>query len=93
MKAIVKHRQLILAVLVLLLGFLAGGCFWWWRPASDPATGTVTGRVIDEDGQALAGVQVTVAGTDAVFVTGEDGRFTATGITAGTRTTNAATKQ
>ncbi len=48
------------------------------------ATGTVAGRITDaENGQPIVAAQVTIAGTQIGRATGDDGRFSLTGIKAG----------
>src|SRR5262245_64262812 len=48
-------------------------------------TGTITGRVSDSgSGRSLQGAVVKAVGTTAVDVTDQDGRFTLTGLPAGT---------
>lgn len=52
-----------------------------------PAKGiiTLTGRVLNNAGSPLANARVSVDETDAVTVSGENGRFTLSGLPAGTR--------
>ncbi len=52
-----------------------------------PAAGnvTLTGRVLNNAGGPLGGARVSLDETDAVAVTGENGRFTLSGLPAGTR--------
>ena len=47
------------------------------------ATGRIVGTVTAEGGQPLSGAQVSVVGTRIGSVTGEDGRFTLSGVTPG----------
>lgn len=60
--------------------------------AQEPARGTerITGTVSTATGQPLADVQVTVLGTALGTVTGEDGRFTISGVPTGTAQVRAA---
>ena len=48
------------------------------------ATGRITGTVTGETGQPLVGVQVVVTGTRLGAITGDNGRYTITGVAAGT---------
>jgi hypothetical protein len=50
---------------------------------NDPPTGTIHGRVVDDLGEALAGAQIILVGTNRVAVTEDDGRYTATRISPG----------
>jgi outer membrane receptor for ferrienterochelin and colicin len=55
------------------------------RAASAQATGTITGRVTDADnGQPIAGAQLSLAGTSLGRAAGEDGRFSIPGVPVGT---------
>ena len=62
-----------LAALLLLPGSLAA-----------QATGRITGTVTGEGGLPLASVQVSIPATGIGAVTGTDGRYTITGVAAGT---------
>ncbi len=46
---------------------------------------TITGRVVDPDGQPVAGAMVAVDGTDSAVTAGPDGRFTVTRVPPGSR--------
>lgn len=50
------------------------------RSAESPATGKVTGRVVDEDGKPIPGVRVMVMGTNQVAVTAADGTYKITAL-------------
>ncbi len=51
------------------------------------ATGTIAGRVVDADnGQPIAAAQITISGTQFGRATGDDGRYSLSGIPAGTQT-------
>jgi outer membrane receptor for ferrienterochelin and colicin len=53
-------------------------------PAAAQATGTVSGRITDaENGQPIVAAQITIEGTTLGRATGDDGRFSITGVTAG----------
>ena len=69
-------------VLVILLAFTVG-------QATAQAVGTVAGSVTDPSGRPLAGAGVNVAGTTRSTQTGADGRYTITGVPAGSRTIRA----
>lgn len=72
----------------MLLGLLLTAAPAW----AQQTTGTVVGRVVDaETGQALAGVQVMVAGTDLSAATNVDGRYMLQRVPAGARTVQAQT--
>ena len=56
-------------------------------PLAAQSTGTIAGRVVDaENGQPIAAAQITITGTPFGRSSGDDGRFTLTGIPAGART-------
>ncbi|MCS6973132.1 MAG: TonB family protein [Cyclobacteriaceae bacterium] len=50
------------------------------RSAETSATGTVTGRVVDDDGKPIPGVRVMVMGTNQVAVTAADGTYNITAL-------------
>lgn len=60
-------------------------------PAQAQSAGTVTGTIVDESGAALPGanVQLTGPGVNKFAVTGNDGRYTFTGVPAGAYTVTA----
>ncbi|MDP2529828.1 MAG: TonB-dependent receptor [Candidatus Palauibacterales bacterium] len=69
-------------VLVALLLIAAG-------PRPGLAQGTVQGRVTDQDGKPLSGAQVTVKGTQLGALTNDAGRYSISGVPAGTYTVQA----
>ena len=54
------------------------------------ATGQITGTVTGDTGQPLSGASVSVVGTASGALTGQDGRYTISGVQAGERTVRAA---
>jgi len=56
------------------------------RAANETATGTVTGQVTDEDGNPIAGVTVTIPGTDITAMTDENGWYVLEGVPEGEHT-------
>jgi TonB-linked SusC/RagA family outer membrane protein len=69
---------------------LSALCMALFAPALQAQTGTVSGTVIDEQTrQPLADAQVVVVGTQLSAVTRADGRYSITGVPAGSRTVRA----
>ncbi|HEY8484360.1 MAG TPA: SusC/RagA family TonB-linked outer membrane protein [Longimicrobiales bacterium] len=54
------------------------------QPPATAAAGTIAGRVTDLQGEPLPGASVVVVGTQLGALTGENGRYTITGVPAGT---------
>lgn len=69
-------------VLVLLVALLLPA----HAALAQTGTGTVTGTVVDAQSRPVPDAAVSVAGTQRGAVTGADGRFTITGVPAGSRT-------
>ena len=53
-------------------------------PQAPAATGTITGKVVMDSGQAVHGALVLLLGSPRTATTGEDGTFTVTGVAPGT---------
>lgn len=78
------RRELSAGIWTMATTALLFACSGGGGGTTEPAVGSVAGTVTSA-GSGLAGVQVTVTGRPAV-VTGSDGRYTVTGVPAGTHT-------
>ena len=77
-----RHQLLFSRVGALALAFVLGVCS---APAGAQAqeTGTVTGTVVDQNGETLPGAQIVVVGTQRGSTTDANGQYTITGAPAG----------
>ncbi|MBA3558248.1 MAG: TonB-dependent receptor [Gemmatimonadaceae bacterium] len=81
-------RNRSVAATALLLGIMAAACASMFLPhtsAAQAPTGRIVGRIIDrQSGLGIADVGVQVVGTTSGVMSGVDGRYTVSGIPAGT---------